>query len=96
MALIHRLEDPGRAHASAYAHGDHAVLRFAAGHLAEEGGGELGSGAAERVAEGNGSAVDVELGGVDAEHLDDGEGLRGEGLVELDEVDLIEREAGES
>ena len=27
--------------------------------------------------------------------LDDGEGLGGEGFVELDEVDLVEREAGE-
>jgi hypothetical protein len=43
------------------------------GHLAEERCGELGAGAAERVAEGDGAAVDVELRGVDAEDLDDGE-----------------------
>ena len=91
----HRLEDSGGAHASSYAHGDHSVAGFAAGHLAQEGGGEFGSGAAEGVAEGDGSAVDVEAGGVEAEDLDDGEGLGGEGFVELDEVDLVEGEAGE-
>ena len=30
----YRLEDSGGAHASSYAHGDHSVAGFAAGHLA--------------------------------------------------------------
>src|SRR6185312_8651440 len=81
------------AHASAHTHGYHAVFGFAAGHLAEEGGGEFGPGAAERVAEGDGSSVDVDLRGVDAEYLDDGERLGGEGFVEFDDADVFERQA---
>ena len=53
--------------------------------------GEAGAGAAERVAEGDRAAVDVEPLLVDAELADAGEDLGGEGLVELDQVDLVER-----
>ena len=56
--------------------------------------GEAGAGAAERVAEGDRAAVDVEALLVDAELAGAGEDLGGEGLVELDQVDLVELEAG--
>src|ERR1035441_6584371 len=65
--LAHCLEDAGGAHAAADAHGDHAVLDVAAWHFAQEGGGELRAGAAEGMAERDGAAVDVDLGGVEAE-----------------------------
>ena len=78
-------EDGGGAHSSADTHGDHSVACFAAVELGEEGGGEFGSGAAEGVAECDGSAVDVDDGGVEPEGADDGEGLGGEGFVELDD-----------
>jgi hypothetical protein len=51
-------------------------------------------GGAEGVAEGDGAAVDVGLLAVEAELLLDREVLRGEGLVDLDEVHLVERELG--
>src|SRR4029077_4706279 len=51
-------------------------------------------GAAEGMAEGDGTAVDVEPLLVDAELTGAGEDLGGEGLVELDQVDLVDAEAG--
>src|ERR1035437_1652187 len=86
-----RLEDAGGAHASADTHGDHAVFDVPSRHLAQQGSGELRAGAAERMAERDGAAVDVDLGKIKAEHLDDGERLRGERLVQLDQVDIVER-----
>src|SRR5258708_33690130 len=58
------LEDAGGAHASADAHGDHAVARVLALEFAEDGGGELCAGAAERVGEGGGGAVWSDAGSV--------------------------------
>ena len=55
---------------------------------------EAGAGAAERVAEGDRAAVDVEPLLVDPQLAGAGEDLGGEGLVQLDQVDLVEREAG--
>jgi hypothetical protein len=53
-----------------------------------------GAGGAEGVADGDGAAVGVDLGGVEAELTDAVEALAGEGLVELDGVDLVDGEAG--
>ena len=46
------------------------------------------------MAESDGAAVDVDAGGIEVERADDGQGLRGKGFVQLDEVDVVEREAG--
>ena len=59
------------------------------------GGGQLGASATERMTESDGSPVDVHLRGIEAELLDDRQRLRGEGFVQLDEVDLIEGEPGQ-
>ena len=48
--ILEVLEDPGRAHATTDAHGDHAVPRIALPHLAYELDGQLGPGGAHRVA----------------------------------------------
>ena len=90
-----QLEDAGSAHAAADAHGDHAVAHLAASHFLEQRCGEFGAGAAEGMAERDGAAVDVDARRIEAERADDGEGLRGKGLVELDEADVVEGEAGE-
>src|SRR5262245_32802833 len=87
-------EDRRQALADADAHRRDPVAAAAAAELVKEGGGEAGAGAAERVAEGDRAAVDVEPLLVDPELADAGEDLRGEGLVELDQVDLVELEAG--
>ena len=55
---------------------------------------DAGAGHAERVAEGDGAAVDVELVPRDAELVADGHDLRGERLVDLDEVDVVDGHAG--
>ena len=63
-------------------------------HLAEQRGGELGAGAAQRVAEGDGASVDVDAVRIEVEFPDDGQGLGGKGLVEFDQVDVGQGEAG--
>src|SRR5215472_4187179 len=82
-------EDAGGAHAATYAHGDHAVASFLAFHFAQNRGGELGAGAAERMAEGDGAAVDIDARGIEAGELHHGERLRGKGFVQFDYADLV-------
>ena len=55
--------------------------------------GDARPGGPEGVADGDRAAVDVGLVAVEPELLLDGEVLRREGLVDLDEVDLVERGA---
>src|ERR1044072_5366239 len=93
-AISDAFEDRRQALADADAHRRDPVLAAAAAQLTDQGGGEASAGAAERVAEGDRAAVDVELLFVDAELAGAGEHLRGEGLVELDQVDLLEGETG--
>ena len=83
-------EDGGQTLADADAEGGDAVLAAAAAQLADEGAGEAGAGAAERVAEGDRAAVDVEALLLDPQLAGAGEDLRGEGLVQLDQVDLVD------
>ena len=47
------------------------------------------------MAERDRAAVDVQPFGIDRQLLQAGEHLRGERFVQLDEIDLVEREAGE-
>ena len=68
---------------------------LAAPHLVEQAGGQLGAGSAERVSEGDGAAVHVEAVRVDGQFLQAGEDLHGEGFVQFNEVDLVQRQAGE-
>src|SRR4051794_35592402 len=93
-ARLDSFEDGGEALADADAEGGDPVLAAAAAQLAAEGAGEAGAGAAERVAEGDRAAVDVEPLFVDPELTGAGEDLGGERLVDLDQVDVVEREAG--
>src|SRR5688572_9361439 len=92
--LTQGLEYPCGAHAAADAHRDHAVAAAAPFQLAQDGRRQLRPRAAQRVAERDGAAVDVDAFGVEPERLDDGEALRGERLVELDDVDVLKLEAG--
>ena len=91
---LHTFKNCSQALADADAHRRDPVAAAAAAELVQEGGREAGAGAAERVAEGDRAAVDVEALLVDPELADAGEDLGGEGLVELDQVDLVEPEAG--
>src|SRR5690606_19801507 len=98
-ALRHRrsaeaLDAGAGAEAGAAAPGGQGVPAAGAPELLEGPGGPAGAGGAERVAEGDGAAVDVDLLGVDAALLLPGEHDRGEGLVDLEQVDLVDADAG--
>ena len=61
VVLLQVFENAGRAHAAADAHRDHAVARVAALQFAQQGGRELGAGAAQRMPQRDRAAVDVDL-----------------------------------
>src|SRR4051812_3718225 len=67
-----------------------AVPGAAAPELPGERGDETSSRATQRVAEGDRAAVDVEALFVDPELAHAGDHLRGEGLVDLDQVDVAQ------
>ena len=97
VGVVGVLPDHGAAHADADAHGGHAVAHLGVllelpgqlGHQTHAGGGE-------RVAGGDGAAVLVDARVVvgDAEVLEEGEHLHGEGLVELEQADVVDGEPG--
>ena len=60
MLNLHSLKDASRAHPAADAHRDHAVAGLAPLHLVEQRRRQLGAGAAERMAERDRAAVDVQ------------------------------------
>src|SRR5262249_23629821 len=91
---VQPLEDSCGALTAAYTHGDHAVARVPAFHLLKESRCELGAGASEWMAKGDGTAIDVYFFGIEAELADHCESLSGEGFVELDQLDVVELEAG--
>ncbi|RBQ78289.1 hypothetical protein VDGD_21234 [Verticillium dahliae] len=95
--LFRLLGDPDGAHAhtGADAHGRVANLLAGPLELVQQGGDLPGAGAAEGVAKGNGAALGVDLVEGDAELLGGPEALRGEGLVDLVNVDVLGRDAGE-
>src|SRR5213595_2342996 len=92
IALARRLEQPGRAHAAADAHGDDAPALLPPAQLVEQRPGHARAGHAVGVADRDRAPVRVELLGVDAEAVAAVDDLRGEGLVQLDDVDVLELE----
>src|SRR3954452_23096580 len=82
-----RFDDRRQALADADAHGGNAEAAAAVAELVGECADEARARAAERVADGDRAAVDVELLVGDAELAHAGDDLGGEGLVDLDQVD---------
>src|SRR5207237_10761011 len=80
------LDEGGVGHAAALAHGLEAPAAAAAFELAHERGEQPGTRATEGVAEGDGTAVDVDLVHVGVVLLLPGQHHRGEGLVDLGQV----------
>src|SRR5436309_11975148 len=93
IALVRRLEQPGRAHAPADAHGDDPPALLPPAQLVEQRSGHARAGHPVRVPDGDLAAVRVEPLGVDAEAVAAVDDLRGEGLVQLDDVDVLELQA---
>jgi hypothetical protein len=83
-----RLEDRRDALAAADALGGEGVALGFAREQRRRLAGDAGAGGAQRVAERDGAAVEVDLGDVEAELVDAGQRLRSERLVELDDVDV--------
>src|SRR4051794_6651015 len=82
------LEEACAAHASPDAHGYDDVLGAAALAFLQHVAREPGAGHAIRVADGDGAAVDVVDGGIDAQLVAAVEALRGKGFVQFPKVDV--------
>lgn len=83
------------AHTGTDAHAREADLLAAPPQLVEQGADLAGAGAAEGVAEGDGAALGVDFLHGEAELVGAPEALGGEGLVDLEDVDVVLGEAGE-
>ena len=81
-------------HAAADAQRGEAFLGVALLHLEQQRGEHARAGRADRMAERDRAAVDVDLGGIPAEVLVDRAGLRGEGLIGLDQIEVADAPAG--
>src|SRR5215208_3781375 len=84
------LDHAGQALPDADAERGQSVAPATAAQLVRERAEQPGAGAAERVADRDRAAVHVELVVIDAELAHRGEHLRGEGLVQLDQVDVFD------
>ncbi len=82
------------AHAAADAKRGEALLGVALLHLIDQRGEDARARGADRVADRDRAAVDVDLVGVPAELLADRKRLRGEGFVGFDQVEIGDRPAG--
>ena len=71
-----------------------AVALAGALEFVERGAEDHRAGRAERMAHRDRAAVDVDLVGVEVERLPEAQHDGGEGLVDLEEVDVVERHAG--
>src|SRR5262249_56521379 len=78
--------------ATADAHGDDAPLGLAAMAFLQDVAGEPRTGHAEGMADRDRAAIDVVLGGIDAELVAAIEALAGEGFVQLPDVDVVDLE----
>jgi hypothetical protein len=75
-------------------HRAEGISTAGAAELVDEHRDQPGAAHAQRVAERDGTAVDVHLRRIEAKLTDAGDRLAGEGLVELDEVEILDAEAG--
>src|ERR1700761_626322 len=92
MAL-NPLDDGGDTHAAADAQRDQRAVRVAALQLVDHGSGDHGAGGTQRVSHRDGAAVDVELLVRDVQVLLELQHDGGEGLVQLEQVDVVDRQA---
>src|SRR5262245_61131874 len=90
----HPLDDGSGAHAGADAQRHQPDVEVAALELVHQRTKDHSAGGAERMPQCDGAAVDVDLLGIDVHRLQVAQHDRREGLVDLDEVDVVERHAG--
>src|SRR5579864_295457 len=89
---LHALDQRGRAEAAAAAHRDEPEAAAAALELVQRRGQQARAGRPERVADRDRAAVDVHVRGVRRELALPRADHGGEGLVDLDHVELVDRE----
>src|SRR3954454_17500990 len=90
----HPLDDGGGAHAGADAKRHECGIEVAPLQLVERDSEDHCAGGAERMAHGDGPAVDIDFAVVDAECLHEAQHHRSESFVDLDQVDVAELHAG--
>ena len=89
------LEDGGNAHTAADAQGSQTLLGVVALlHLVQQGDDDTGTGSAHGVTQGDRAAVDVDLVNVEVQLAGHSDGLGSERLVGLDQVDVVDGDAG--
>src|SRR5258707_6101125 len=88
--VLNPLDDGRDTHAAADAQRDQRATRVAALELVDHGSGDHGAGGAQRVAHRDGTTVDVELLVGDVQILLELQHHRGEGLVQLEQVDVVD------
>src|SRR5258708_35164481 len=88
-------KDSCRAHAAAHAHCHHSITSIAALQLSQDGGRKFCPGATQRMAQRNCAAVYIDFIDVETQRLDDGERLRSESFVQLDDIYLIQRQTSQ-
>src|SRR6185503_17080261 len=83
------------AHTTADTHRHHSISPVAALQLAQDARSQLRARATERMAQRDRAAVDVDLIRIQSQRLDDSERLRGKRFVQLDHIDIVERQSRE-
>src|SRR5215510_168940 len=94
VELVDSLNDRSDPLAHANTHGRQATRAVAPFHLMNQTRHDARAAASEGMSQRDRSAIDVDFGRIHAQLLDARERLRREGLVELDEVDVVNRQTG--
>ena len=88
-ALIKRFKNPGRPHAGAHAHGDHAVFLMVPAQAVHQRGDADGAGCAEWMAQRNRAAQWIDLGAIQPQLVDDRKTLGCEGFVQFYPLEIV-------
>ena len=75
-------------------HANNTHLLICLNHLGQEGGNLPGTGGTNRVSKGNGTSLGVDLGHIQSQFANAVDGLTGEGLVQLENVDITLLDTG--
>src|SRR3954471_12592116 len=93
-AGLHPLKNHSNPLANADAHGRQPKLCIAVVHGVDERRGDTGPGGSEWMADCDPAAADVDVRFVHSEHADAGDRLSGKGFVDLDQINVFQREPG--
>src|SRR5437867_4498603 len=91
--LANTLENSRDALPEANAHRGDAEIRATIDHRVDQRRRDAGAASPERMADGNRATADIDLRFIEAEHADASQRLRGKRLIELDQIDVLERQA---